>query len=187
MKYVKVVVVLVLIAMLICIFLGCEKEKTIEEEEDKGISSGFTYSGGGEPSPELYLGYKANISEFDLSNVKLEIGYGWVDVAHLDREQNVLNYELVAKQIGSNNETILSHADNFNSTLYSFYLDLEQEHYVYSHTEIVLIPQELFSKAAGEILLFIRDCDAPDKTYGGGYNSFKYTKIEGDRVKLSAK
>ncbi len=190
MKYVKVIVVLIIIAMFSCIFIGCDKEK--EEEEDNGISSGFTYSGAGEPSPVLYLAYKAATREFDIDNVRLEVSFGWLASHELDKLDFDMSDSLFALNAEDrSNRIVIRDIPRLNDIEYScdfaYDTNLSTLNIVYNHSEEIIIPSDLFSGDSGEIWIAIEGEIYPNTHLGGGYNSFKYTKIEGDRVKLSAK
>ncbi len=189
MKYVKVIVVLVLIAMFSCIFIGCDKEK---EEEDKGLYSAANYGGAGNPSPVLFLEYRAETREFDIDNVQLEVSFGWLAFHELDKLDFDISDRLYALNAEDrSNRIVIRDIPRLNDIEYScdfaYDTNLSTLNIVYNHSEEIIIPSDLFSGDSGEIWIAIEGEIYPNTHLGGGYNSFKYTKIEGDRVKLSAK
>ncbi len=72
-KRLILIISLIIKALLSCMFVGCKTDNAIEQA---GIESGFTISSG-EPLPAEMIGFKADVREFDLSNVELEIFVGW--------------------------------------------------------------------------------------------------------------
>ncbi len=180
MKYVKVIVVLVLIAMFSCIFIGCDKEK--EEEEDKGISSGFTYRGG-EFAPKLQLGFRAEQREFNIDDVRLEVGFGWIDFLNYDTNFDNLDYELIINQVkkGGKEVTIMD-IPNFNSRQYACHIG-ENNMVEYSYLTEVKIPEELFEEE-GMIGISIVNKET-HMSPSHGFDVFKYTKIGENKIKIS--
>ena len=184
MKHVKVIVVLIIIAMFSCIFIGCDKEKAIEEEEDKGISSGFTYSGGDEPSPGSYLDYKSDVSVFDIDNVRLEVSFGWIADLDYDTEYSNWDAELVIGQAKKNGkEFILYEIPNYNSRDYTCWYEGNGK-IGYSHSEEIVIPKEIFEKEGEIVIKIVKATTHGPAIGGGGYNSFKYTKIGDNKIKI---
>ncbi len=189
MKYVKVIVVLIIIAMFSCIFIGCDKEK---EEEDKGLYSAANYGGAGNPSPVLFLEYRAETREFDIDNVQLEVSFGWLAFHELDKLDFDISDSLYALNAEDrSNRIVIRDIPRLNDIEYSCdfsangsYLNSE---IIYNHSEKIIIPSALFIGERGTIFVAIDGEIYPNHNLGGGYNSFKYTKIEGNRVKLSAK
>ena len=189
MKYLKVIVVLVLIAMFSCIFIGCDKEK---EEEEKSLSSGFAYDGSDEASPELFLDYRADAREFDIENVQLDVSFGWLKNCIIREIEEDLEYSLIIlNECDFSHYCILTVIERFNSTEYmcdfAWKADVNKKGIEYNHSERIIVPTELFVGETGMIMIAIIGEVYPNTHLGGGSNSFKYAKIEGNRVKLSAK
>ncbi len=183
MKSKLMLIVTIILLMLLCSSLAGCKDNEIKEEQ-QGIESGFTPSGD-DPVPPEKIGFKAAVREFDLVNVELEIFIGWGSDVYYDTMYDSLVCEIVCyTDQKRENEITLKRIEDFNDRKYICIENLETNRYEYSYSEIMKIPKELFIGNSGEIFIVTKFPAALEGHQYGGWNSFLYTKIGENRVRI---
>jgi|GEM_PF-3900840 len=175
------IITLIILVLLSCVFAGCKTDNAIEQT---GIESGFTISSG-EPLPAEMIGFKADVREFDLSNVELEIFVGWGNGAYNDTMYDSLVCEIVCSNSQEREgEMTLKRIEDFNDRKYICMYNLETNRFEYSYSEIMKIPKELFIGNSGEIFIATKFPAALEGHQYGGWDSFLYTKIGENKVRI---
>ncbi|MCR4874928.1 MAG: hypothetical protein K5923_04230 [Clostridia bacterium] len=166
---------IILVLILSIAFVGCK--------DNQGVSDGLIVKRGGN-ARGLCIGYKADVREFDIDNVEIELYYGWNPICELDKNYEDLTYSLIIECMGDPNKSVVKTIEHFNSIEYVCHPPYKGK-IKYNHSEKIIIPEALFAGESGEILIYL--LAEPSETTSqieGGYISIVYTKIEGNRIRL---
>ncbi len=178
-KRLVLIIFLIIVALLSCMFVGCKTDNAIEQA---GIESGFTISSG-EPQPPIHIGYKADVREFDIDKVELEIFFGWERGLDYDGVLGSFDYELVLENILDRGKYYpIKDISDFNDMKYTFFYNLENNQIEYSYSEKLIIPKEIFLGETGEV--YIKVNNKSNQISNGGFDSFLYTKIGDNKVRI---
>ena len=170
---------------------GCgEKEKTYDIPRDQYGFVCKPVDYGCLPRETYKCAYRILEEEYDKSNVKIQVGYGDLYGLSAEKVEEDLIFKMYMGEAGLS-EPWGEHANfmkNIDGVAYfseNYLVDGEKRAdgaiiYLFRHTEIVKIPEELFSKPEGELLWFIQ----ADEEYRVAAFTVNY-QMTGNKVVLS--
>ena len=135
----------------------------------KGLESGFDASNG-DMSPKYYCAYKSDTNKFSINDVSLEFYYGGVFTAYLENErENASNYPMFEIYFMNDEEDKILIRTVEENLISEKYRCTPKENifgniigWKFNHSEILTIPNELFTKESGRIsfVIYAEDVNA---------------------------
>ncbi|MGI6228772.1 MAG: hypothetical protein ACOYIN_03935 [Christensenellales bacterium] len=199
----------ILIIVIMAFAAGCSEEEF--EESKTGLEYGFT-TGGCDPHPGYYCGYKSNKREFDIKTVTMEFSYGTTRSSNYlqvyPERKNILIHVYLVNYLRSNSEYAGNY--DFENNPYLFFIKeidgffdgqykaklvprganpINIEDIQYTHSEIITIPGEAFIGEIGRLDFVIKEYiifhEDKEPEYGYFGAAILYYKVFGDSVVLS--
>jgi len=195
----KIICIGVILVMAFSFGAGCGPEWALE--------SGFDdkWTNGNPPVFPFQCAYRSDKTEFDLDDVTLTFFYGNIRVTagtsytgefnFIDREELIertSHIEVYWSQSGEKTIIKTIPPEEFFSDGYVL-AGTENGKFIYTHSEVLTIPREIFEDSVNKIALGIRQVHTEEyrilanKTFGFNEGVAVHYKITGNTVKLSAK
>ena len=162
MKRFFILIMIAIACVITMSFVACKSAQTDVSIESK-LEYGFEFDSDCEIRPD-FCAYKADSIKFNINNVKIMVYFGGIFSPEINNElenvRNIPEFKIYfADEVGQEKYLIKLIQENYVSEKYRVKYDFDKNGNLsvleYNHSEEVLIPEELFNREKGELVLCI--------------------------------
>lgn len=148
------------ITSLLLIFVMLFTAMSLSGCERKVLKNGFYRYG--DVITDYFIAYKSDVSEFDITDISLDLYYGVGEYERLTENTSIDSFEIcflsgdsslyIAKKA---NDELISEKYNVDVEYVPFLARFFVDNLSFSHSETIAIPEYLFNKNTGEIRIIL--------------------------------